>query len=452
MKGYFLPNFPVKAREERFGTIRLAVAKLVPSQCIEISKQLVDAQEKLARESIYTIVDWIEQASARWADPNDSIRKEAEATIPIVSNISVEMLHAALDDLFKNLRRPVLLKFIEGELSDVRCLDRFCPKKTGIGFTRAFGPRLITHILPGNISVISVTSLVCGMLAKSANLLRVSPREALLPVLFAETLRALWPEMAQSIGIVTWDKNKTDMTEAAFQNAEVAIVYGNNETITAVGKMIPPTKRTVFYGHKLSLGIIARESIRKDLAEKAAIDIACYDQKGCLSPHLFYVEDGGETTAETFAQWMAQALYAVSRRFPKGKSLAEQAAKIQQLRGSLPLKGGRVFSSPKGVDWTVLFDHDPAFDVSPLSRTIWIKPVGDLTEVPSYLEAIRESIQAIGFALPEEMQAQLIPKIALMGGCRICPIGQMQTPPITWHHDGRFRLLPLLRFVDWENP
>ena len=205
-----------------------------------------------------------------------------------------------------------------------------------------------------------------------------------------------------------------------------------------------------FYGHKLSLGLIGRESITKDIAKKGALDVALYDQRGCLSPHLFYVEAGGPATPHDFAAWMADALEAISAQLPKTELSSEEGAQIQQLRAGLPLKGGTVFSSHKNLNWTVLYDPDPDFSVSPLSRTIWIKPVDDLSSVASLLRPYRNLLQAVGLALTETRQAEVIPKIARLGGCRICKIGQMQTPPLNWHHDGQSPLLPLLRFVDWE--
>jgi hypothetical protein len=360
------------------------------------------------------------------------------------------MVRFILDNLFKNLTRPVLIQLLEEELGDPALCDRFRPKKKGTGFTRVIGPRLITHILPGNISGTAVISLVCGLLAKSANLAKVSTDELLLPVLFARSLHQIRPELAESIAVLTWENRAVDITRAAFKKAELAIVYGSDETIAQVREQIPATIRTLLHGHKLSLGIIARESIRKEVAERAAVDIALYDQMGCLSPHVYYVESLGEVTPLEFTQWLSQALYAISNQLPKKETPPEIAARIQQLRGSLPLREGKVFPSPKGVDWTVLYDPDPRFSASPLSRTIWVKPIDNLSEIITLLEPIRASLQAIGIAIPENRQSVLIPAIAKMGASRICPIGQMQTPPITWHHDGHFRLANLLRFVDWE--
>jgi hypothetical protein len=38
--------------------------------------------------------------------------------------------------------------------------------------------------------------------------------------------------------------------------------------------------------------------------------------------------------------------------------------------------------------------------------------------------------------------------LARMGVHRVCPIGQMQRPPLSWHHDGRPNLADLVNWTD----
>lgn len=453
MKGYFLPQISITEKEQMVAGIVQSVAELTPSTIKNLSNALNAFQKKLTATSILTIVDWIDQAAESWLHPGYPLRKEAEFFLPLVSGHSKEMVAIILSNLFKNLSRPVLMQLIEEELIDSERLDSFRPKIKGHGFSRVFGAGLITHILPGNILGLSVTSLVFGLLSKSSNLLRVSEEDVLLPVLFARTLQAVSPELSHSIAILTWKKEDAALTDAVLQESDLAIVYGNDTTIAALRHRMPPTTRAIYHGHRLSLGIIARESICDAVTEKAALDISLYDQQGCLSPHLYYVEMGSERDEDLpllFAQRLAQALYALSSQLPKGTISPTDAAQIQQLRGTLPLRGGRVFPSPNTLDWTVFYDSDPRFSCSPLSRSIWVKPVPDLSEIPPLLHPLRKSLQAIGYALPEERQETLLPLLAEIGGSRLCPIGKMQQPPLTWHHDGQFNFLNLLRFVDWE--
>ncbi len=450
MKAYFLPEIEISEKIQSIGKVNLSVPELSPMQLTDISNRLIAAQEKLAAKSINEIVDWIAQAVTRWRDPNDAIRQEAEAVLPQVCGLSKEMVHVVLDDLFESLSKASLFQLLESELGDANVLDRFCSNKNGTGKIRAFGPRLITHILPGNVLGVSVVSLVCGLLVKSSSLVRVSREELVVTTLFAQSLKAIWPEMAETMAVLNWDKTRVDLTKAAFEKADCAIVYGNNETLAALRVFIPATTKTIVHGHKLSLGLVAREAIDLNLARKIATDIALYDQRGCLSPHVYYMESGGAISPHDFAKAAADALQDISVKWPKGAVSPDEASKIQQLRAALPLKGGTVFESPKGVDWTVLVDPDPEFKVSPLSRTIWIKPVDDLFEILPLLVSVRALIQTIGLAVPAARAEHLINSLSIIGGCRLCAIGDMQRPPLNWHQDGAFRLLPMLRFVDWE--
>jgi hypothetical protein len=40
--------------------------------------------------------------------------------------------------------------------------------------------------------------------------------------------------------------------------------------------------------------------------------------------------------------------------------------------------------------------------------------------------------------------------LAEVGVSRICPVGRMQFPPVTWHQDGQPVLTPLVRWIDCE--
>lgn len=441
----------ISEEEQVIGNLSVSLPKLSPTQLIEISNRLISAQEKFSEVSSHDIVHWIAEVSAHWSDPNDPIRREAEVMLPQACGLSKEMVRVVLDDLFRALTEPALHQLLEAELGDARRLDAFCLNKNGTGRTRAFGPRLMTQILPGNVLGVSVVSLVLGLLVKSANLMRVSPEEVVLTTLFAQSLQQHWPEGAETLAVLTWDKTHVELSKAAFQKADLVMVYGSDETIAAIREMIPPAKKTIFHGHKLSLGVIARESVCVDLAQKAAMDVALYDQRGCLSPQVYYVESGGEMSPLDFARQVAEALDVLSWKLPKGAYRTDEASRIQQLRGTLPLKGGVVFQSSQGVGWTVLYDLKPEFRPSPLSRTLWIKPVDDLARIAPLIEPVRQVIQAIGLAAPKERAAALVEGLSKVGGCRFCSIGEMQRPSLSGYHDGVPRLLPLLRFVEWEN-
>ncbi len=409
-------------------------------EVVAIAVGLPEAQRRLAGLSIFEIVDALSAVADRWHDLTDRQRRETAAC-----GLATE---TAL--LFSHLTQSHLKALLESELGDPAVLDDFQPRPAGGGFVRAFGPRCITHLFPGNVPDVAIVGLVSALLAKSASLARISRSDAALPLWFVGALRAVHPTLADACVLTTWAAEKSEITQAAFEMSDCAVVYGSDETISKVRPLIPIWVRALFHGHRVSFGAVARECCRKEVVHATVDDIVAHDQQGCLSPHLYYVESGGPCSPLDFAEALAQALGEVCRT-PPTVSPAD-AARIWQLRGALPLSGGVVFQSAAGIDWTVLYDPDPRFCLSPLGRTIWIKPVADLADIAPHLQPVRPYLQAMGLAAPKERLPHLARYFSEAGIGRICPIGTMQRPPLTWHHDGRFRLLDLLRFVDWETP
>ena len=56
----------------------------------------------------------------------------------------------------------------------------------------------------------------------------------------------------------------------------------------------------------------------------------------------------------------------------------------------------------------------------------------------------------VGIAAPEEKSLQMAIQLARWGVTRVCPLGQMQNPPLTWRHDGRPALGDLITWTGWE--
>jgi hypothetical protein len=75
--------------------------------------------------------------------------------------------------------------------------------------------------------------------------------------------------------------------------------------------------------------------------------------------------------------------------------------------------------------------------------------VKDLTELLQNAEVVRGKVSAVGIAAPEQAE-ELARQLARWGVTRVCPLGQMQNPPLTWRHDGRPALGDLVTWTDWE--
>jgi len=69
-----------------------------------------------------------------------------------------------------------------------------------------------------------------------------------------------------------------------------------------------------------------------------------------------------------------------------------------------------------------------------------------LEDVADSLAPHRPHLEAAGVAAGPERCASLAGRLAAVGVHRICPIGEMQVPPLTWQQGGRPRVGD---WVDW---
>jgi hypothetical protein len=144
-----------------------------------------------------------------------------------------------------------------------------------------------------------------------------------------------------------------------------------------------------------------------------------------------------------------------AERLPPGSPTVEEAVAVRRFRAGyeaqeLVGKEVALFTSHQGLDWTVIYEEDPTFTPSCLQRTVLVKPVTDLSEVGGLLDSWRPYLQAVGVAVAPERIEVLAAQLGEAGVGRICPVGRMQAPPLTWHQEGRTLLHDLLRWVDLE--
>ena len=98
----------------------------------------------------------------------------------------------------------------------------------------------------------------------------------------------------------------------------------------------------------------------------------------------------------------------------------------------------------------MVYESDPRFQTSCLYRFIYVKGVTDLKEVLQSADPVRDKTSTVGVAAPEDKIQAVSLELGRWGATRVCRLGSMQTPPLTWRHDGRPALGDLVRWVDWE--
>ena len=235
----------------------------------------------------------------------------------------------------------------------------------------------------------------------------------------------------------------------------MVVASGSDTSLAAIRQRTRGT--FIGYGHKISFSLATKERLAdaETVAQQAAYDVALYDQQGCLSPQLVYVEEGGAVTPKKFAALLATGLTHWQTELPRGPAPPEVSTAIRKVRDEAEWRAfaGKdivLHASPHGTDWTVIYDADPTFVQSPLYRTIRVKPLRNIEQLRDIIDSWRPYLEAVGVAAGPERMATLADILGALGVSRVCPIGTMQRPPLSWRHGGCSRIEDLVRWVGVE--
>jgi hypothetical protein len=469
---YHLPglrNEDVLRWEERpygDGEVVLRFPVLTPELLESLVARLRLARaERLAGRPVASVVRALGEAAARLAREDDPCRVLAERALPAITGFSPPMVRLILDRMIADWQEEALWRLLRSELGDPEVLDDFRPRADEPDpaprtLMRACGPDLAFQIFSGNVPGVAVTALIRSLLVKAATLGKTASGEPLLPVLFARALAAVDHELGECLAVTYWPGGEEALEAVALRAADTVVVYGGREVEEQILRRIPPGKRLVVHGARLSLGLIGRPALARDVVRRTAAEAAwataVFDQQGCVSPHVFYVERGGDTPPERFAGLLAAELDRLEKELPRGRITAAEAARIHQVRGAAEFRalGGQdvqLHAGP-GTQYTVIYEANPEFAPSCLNRVVWVKPVDDLLEAVAYVSPYGSYLQTVGVAGAGPRLQALADRLAQAGASRITDLTRMPFPPPTWRHDGQQPLRELIRWVDLEVP
>ncbi|MFO1476455.1 MAG: acyl-CoA reductase [Verrucomicrobiota bacterium] len=440
-------------------------ASLTAAMVSEACQTLKRNREKyVAHRSTREMADILCGVAESWLDAASPFRNLALELGPAATRFSRATLEAGIDSFFRRWTPENVNALLTQELGHSKRLDEVASdpaeQRQGRG-SIATGPELAVHIAAGNLPDPAWMSLATGLLTRSAQFVKCASGTSLLPRLFAHSIYDAEPKLGACLEIAEWrGGQETGLEQALFDEADLVTATGSDETLAAVRRVLPTRVRFLGYGHKVSFGYAAAGSLSGFQAKKtvahAAADVAAWDQQGCLSPHVIYVEHGGSVTAELFAEMLAAELDRREALQPRGTLSPEEAAAIASRRSFYEVRAAhspdtRSWQSPGSTAWTVVYEADARFQASCLNRFIYVKGVVDLDEALRGADAIRGKVSTVGLAAPAEQREEMARRLARWGATRVCPLGRMQQPPLTWRHDGRPALGDLVIWTDVEN-
>ena len=188
------------------------------------------------------------------------------------------------------------------------------------------GRGVLFHIAPSNVPLNFGYSLVAGLLAGNANIVRISSKQFQQVDLIIKHLHKLmesgrYEDVANRIALVRYDRT-SDAGAFLSSICSVRIIWGGDDTIQTVRRHpIPPRSFDVCFADRYSVAVIRPSAILtatgaeiERLAVQFYNDTYLFDQNACSSPHtIFWLEDGQSVVDAKERFWSAVHKLAVNK-------------------------------------------------------------------------------------------------------------------------------------------
>ncbi|MBN1654105.1 MAG: hypothetical protein JXA30_10035 [Deltaproteobacteria bacterium] len=408
-----------------------------PDEIKRVSEDLVErGSQTLRQRGVEQVAKSIHQAVLVLLDQNSTIGRKLRQALIASSGLSREMIDWALKATFAEITAGSLIGCVASVANE---------SERRI----AVPARLVVTVLAGNVFTAGFRAVALPLLVGSPVFAKVSSSDDVFPRYFKSALDRVDQAIGSCYRLVRFRRENADLLAALFAKAEVVSLFGGDDTVQAIRKVVPPLTRLLIHGHGLGAVSIPASALtsRKrasEIAELVALDTAAYDQRGCLSPHVVCVEGGGAVDGTEFARLLAyQGLKPLSITLPRGNVPAADAAAQMQWRAVARVRG----CLHEEKCFAVSYEGSEPLRPSPGFRNVGVYRYDDLGSLADRLSLFAVHLKALAVAgsdLDRERTARVLkPPLAP----RISNVGVMQKPAFSVFADGQNDLRELLRWI-----
>ena len=435
------------------------------AQINEAKVALQQARPAILSRPVAEIADVLGRVGERFSNPDDQLRRMALDKLPSEAKLSCELAEVVLDGMAAGWTREALSILLKSEFSDPALLDGLVrvqqkghEKSLSVPSLMAVGPTLCVQVSSGSVPGVGVNALIRSLLVKAPTLIKPGAGDVVLTQLFAEALRDADAELGSAVAVRYWSGGKDhELTKQAVAGADAVVVYGSDESVLSVRGMLPVSCRFIAYHHRFGIGIVGREKLRdsmEDLASEVARAVAMFENRGCVCPQVLFVERGEDVEVEAFAHLIAESFERLACEWPSHVEPVfadRESALLRQVRDTIEIHqaAGSVRMLHGGIEnWTVVSELDLLQLPFLPGRSLRIRPVQNLEDVPSLLGESCRHIQSVGYAVAEDRVDDIAVLFGRAGASRVVPFDAMSFPPAWWLHDGQGPLRALIGWVE----
>ncbi len=280
--------------------------------------------------------------------------------------------------------------------------------------------RHVHVVLSANAFVAPLRAIALALGAAPRVTVRPSPRD---------------PALAGALVAAAGDPRITltlDRDVAATQ-ASVVHVYGRDATIAQVRARVPAGVQVLGHGAGLGAALVTGKAPVGEAARALALDVAVFDQRGCLSPRLVLVV-GDEERAGEVAERLHRELGELDVRVPRGGLSPEESIESVRWRDTVAFAGALRVGGGHCVG---ILPGRASLAIPPAGRHVLVVAVGDLAGARHALAVVAPLVVTLG-------SDDLVAAAAVAPAhARTAELGGMQRPPLDGPVDRRTAVGPI---------
>lgn len=451
--------------------------------------------------------------SQRFSNLHDPLTRAALGAIPAYTGYAPEMIQFVLGSLdlmpLTTLSEAIDLvlpldvqhHFIPlQELGNLQGRIRFYPARRVNPIQRLFPtsrkktfpssahhPRRVLGYAAGNVMgtahLISLLAQVSALVQHPSDsepveiptiLVKNSRQEPIFAPLIFSALEAIDPQLTASLAVMIWDYEDVHLQETLVAKSDLVLAAAADFTIEQIDQFIQrvqtPNHPVRFqpHGHKVSFTTIGKNYLHKEepafvlpsfdlihlTSMLAALDSIFWDQYGCLSSRVHFIEAGDSCayTPPQYGHFLAEKIRMLSAFLPRGAiplhGLHTRFEKYTAMAasGQVELCSNYEDDFLVAVDarpWSPAIFQDVINDC--IERTIILRPVKDLMEIPqTYLKWLpAKNLQTMIVAIDGPTQttwspdfSRFVEAIGERGITGIRTIGRGAFPQLAYSWDG----------------
>jgi hypothetical protein len=381
---------------------------------------------------------WLASAFRALGGADSALQHGLLAELPGSTGLSAEMVRWALDS--------TLATFSEDAFSALYASASLPSARA----RRAHPAKLCVVVLAGNVFTAAARALLLPLLFGVPVVVKTASEDTAFVRSLHTALTRADATLARAFSHVELSSDDEARAQLLFEQADIVSVFGSDNTLNTIRAQLSATVTFVGHGHGLGAAFIDRAALQDEgsarhEAEQLALDVAAYDQRGCMSPLVAWVVAAQPVSAHDFARFVFEALSALAKKLPRGPLPIASASAQLSFRGIAALRGTLL----EGDGHAVTYEGNAPLRIAPGYRNLQVLDVAQRSALGDKLAPLGVHLKCLGVAGvddPAALIAALPPRVAP----RVCALGTMQTPKLDALQDGVPAWEGLLRYVDHD--